>query len=154
MSHRGAWMPSRFPSWRARGDEHHLDEQCRSIPARPEARSVGDLRFKFELLDDLGDDPPKKQWIVKNIIARSETSAWIAPPGGLKSALLAELSFCVCALEDWHGYKTKRGGSVVYFALERGDLVKRRLRAYLLRSGLQKEYLSRTSPRSCLGWWT
>jgi hypothetical protein len=103
---------------------------------------LGDLRFKFELLDDLGDEPPQKKWIVKNIIARGETSAWIAPPGGLKSALMAELAFHVAAIEDWHGYKTKWGGSVVYFALERADLVKRRLRAYLLRSDIPSGELS------------
>jgi hypothetical protein len=94
-----------------------------------------DLRFKYELLHEVGDHPPKKRWLIKNIVALGETSAWIAPPGGLKSALLAELCFCVAVQRDWHGYKSKASGAVVYFALERADLVKRRLRAYLVRSG-------------------
>nr|WP_283807534.1 AAA family ATPase [Bradyrhizobium retamae] len=93
-----------------------------------------DLRFKYQMLHEIGDSPPKKRWLIKNVVALGETSAWIAPPGGLKSALLAELSFCVAAQRDWHGYKSKNSGGVVYFALERADLVKRRLRAYLVRS--------------------
>lgn len=94
-----------------------------------------DLRFKYQLLHEVGDVLPKKRWLIKNVVALGETSAWIAPPGGMKSALLAELSFCVAAQRDWHGYKSKISGGVVYFALERADLVKRRLRAYLVRSG-------------------
>lgn len=74
---------------------------------------------------------PKKSWLIKGLIAHGETSAWIAPPGGLKSALMAELSICVGWGDDWHGYKSKKFGNVVYFALERADLVKRRLRAHV-----------------------
>jgi hypothetical protein len=96
------------------------------------------LKFKFQLLQDLGDKPPVKDWLIKNVIALKETSSWIAPPGALKSALLGELAFAVARKRDWHDYKAKRTGSVVYFALERADLVKRRLRAYLARSGDQE----------------
>jgi hypothetical protein len=91
------------------------------------------LAFKYEFLNELSDEPPNKKWLIKNVIALGETSAWIAPPGGLKSALLAELAFCVASQRDWHGYRAKESGAVVYFALERADLVKRRLRAYLVR---------------------
>jgi hypothetical protein len=88
------------------------------------------LRFKYRLLSDLSPDPPAKGWIIKNVIAAGETSAWIGPPGSLKSALLAEMLFAVASKQDWHGYKVKRSGLLVYFALERADLVKRRLLAY------------------------
>lgn len=112
---------------------------------------LGDLRFKYELLDDLGNDLPNKRWLIKNIVAMGETSAWIAPPGGLKSALLAELSFNVAAQLDWHGYKAKISGPVVYFALERTDLVKRRLRPTSYAPVSQKRTFRRS--RSCPAWW-
>jgi hypothetical protein len=88
------------------------------------------LRFKFRLLRNLPDDLPQKDWLIKRVVAKNETSAWIAPPGGLKSALLCELAFAVASKTDWHGYKAKNTGAVVYFALERAELVDRRLRAY------------------------
>ena len=39
--------------------------------------------------------------------------------------------------DDWHGYRNKGAAGVVYFAIERADLVKRRLRAQPLRLGLK-----------------
>ncbi|MGZ3519307.1 MAG: hypothetical protein ACXVAM_19430, partial [Vulcanimicrobiaceae bacterium] len=52
------------------------------------------------------------------------------PPGAMKSALLAQAAICVGAGLDWHGYRNKGAAGVVYFAIERADLVKRRLRAH------------------------
>ena len=57
-----------------------------------------------------------KNWLVKGILAKGETSAWIAPPGGKKSALLAQASICVAAGLDWQGKRNKGSAGVVYFA--------------------------------------
>jgi hypothetical protein len=76
-----------------------------------------------------------KQWILKGIIARGETSSWIAPPGKGKSALLTELAVCVASGSNWRGHRSKEHCGVVYFALERGDLVRRRLAAHAKRTG-------------------
>jgi AAA domain len=78
-----------------------------------------------------------KRSILKGIIACGETSAWIAPPGAGKSALLTEISVHCAAKIDWRGHKAKEACGVVIFALERGDLFKRRLLAYQQRDGLQ-----------------
>ena len=44
---------------------------------------------------------------------------------------MTEMSKCTGSGEDWRGHRNKAGPSlVVYFAIERGDLVKRRLAAY------------------------
>ena len=91
------------------------------------------LKYKFKMLDELSSSPPEKDWLIKNVLALKETSAWIAPPGGMKSALIGELSFAVATRSDWHGHKAKATGAVVYFALERADLVGRRLRAHRAR---------------------
>jgi hypothetical protein len=79
-----------------------------------------------------------KLWILKGIIAIGETSAWVAPPGAGKSALLTEISVHCAAKVDWRGHRAKEACGVVYLALERGDLVRRRLHAYALRDGWQK----------------
>jgi hypothetical protein len=91
------------------------------------------LKFKYRLLRDLSLDPQAKPSIIKDIIVRGETSYWVAPPGGLKSALLCELAFSVATRTDWHGYRAKQSGAVIYFALERADLTRRRLTAHLAR---------------------
>src|SRR5205085_9398335 len=76
--------------------------------------------------------PTPKPWLIKNVIARGETSSWIAPPGKGKSALLTDISIHLASGTDWRGYRTKVKCGVIYFALERVDLVKRRLIAHKL----------------------
>src|SRR5437899_527369 len=92
--------------------------------------------YPLATFDEIDADPPVKRWLIKGILARGETSAWIAPPGAMKSALLAEAAICVGAGLDWHGYRNKGVAGVIYFAIERADLVKRRLRAHRQRLGL------------------
>jgi hypothetical protein len=83
-----------------------------------------------------------KQPIIKGVINWGETSAWIAPPGGMKSALLANIAVHVAAGIDWHGHKTKQRVNVIYFALERADLVRRRLVAQATRLGIDPKTLN------------
>lgn len=92
--------------------------------------------YRFVTFDEMEAQPPVKDWLIKGVFARGETSAWIAPPGAMKSALLAEATVCVAAGLDWHGYRNKSAAGVVYFAIERADLVKRRLRAHRRLLGL------------------
>lgn len=82
------------------------------------------------------DHTVAKRWIMKGIFARGETSAWVAPPKAGKSALLADICIAVAAGRDWRGKRSKERCAVVYFALERGDLVRRRLIATMRRDGI------------------
>jgi hypothetical protein len=92
--------------------------------------------YQFKTLDELAIEPVSKRWLIKGVFARGESSAWIAPPGMMKSALMAQASICVAAGLDWHGYRNKEAAGVVYFAIERADLVSRRLRAHVRLQGL------------------
>ena len=112
--------------------EHLSSQELDALATRIDGRQG--LKFKFQLLQDLGTEAPAKSWLIKNVVALKETSAWIAPPGAMKSALLCELAFAVASKSDWHGHRAKLTGAVVYFALERADLVKRRLQAYQARA--------------------
>jgi hypothetical protein len=85
---------------------------------------------------DLADNPPAKPWLIKSVIARDETSSWIAPPGKGKSALLADIAVHGAASKNWRGYLVKQPIGVVIFALERADLTRRRLIAYKRRDEL------------------
>jgi RecA-family ATPase len=61
----------------------------------------------------------------------------IAPPGGMKSALMAQAAICVAAGLDWNGKRSKERPGVLYFAIERADLVRRRLKAHGERQNLR-----------------
>lgn len=89
--------------------------------------------YKFQTAAEMSAMPVKKDWLIKGIFARGESSGWMAPPGGMKSALLAEASVSVAYGLDWHGYRSKGAAGVVYFALERADLVRRRILAHVAR---------------------
>jgi AAA domain len=97
-------------------DDDYVREKPRALP----------LTF----FNALSENPPTKPWLIKNVIARDETSSWFAPPGKGKSALLTDIAVHNAAGEDWRGYHTKASTGVVYFALERADLVRRRLIAH------------------------
>jgi AAA domain len=77
-----------------------------------------------------------KPWLIKNVIARGESSSWIGPPGSGKSALVSDISVHLANGTDWRGYRNKGRCGAIYFALERADLVKRRLIAHRSRDNL------------------
>jgi hypothetical protein len=84
----------------------------------------------FKTLADLAaEGEVQKKWLIKGVFARGETSAWVGPPGSMKSSLLCSAAIHASSpeLTDWFGYRCKEKTSSLYFALERSDLVKRRL---------------------------
>lgn len=116
-------------SWSAKNNR----EQGLSRREPPPPKSSA---FQLTYFDDCGAFA-EKRWILKGIIARGETSAWIAPPGAGKSALLTEISVHCAAQIDWRDHKSKEACGVLILALERGDLYKRRLLVYHQRRGLK-----------------
>jgi hypothetical protein len=116
-------------SWNAKNNREQ-ELSCRqSAPSKSSA-------FQLTYFDDCGAFA-EKRWILKGIIARGETSAWIAPPGAGKSALLTEIAVHSAAQIDWRDHKSKEACGVLILALERGDLYKRRLLVYQQRDGLK-----------------
>jgi hypothetical protein len=77
-----------------------------------------------------------KEWLIKGVIARGESSSWFGPPKVIKSGLLLDASVHLAAgVDEWRGYRIKERVGVVKFALERADLQRRRLGAYATRDG-------------------
>ncbi len=109
------------------GEQHGAPDQ-----AQPQQNTKA-LALTF--FDGLGEPIPKP-WLIKNVIARGETSSWIAPPAKGKSALLTDIAIHNAGGQDWRGHRTREPSGVVYFALERADLVKRRLTDYRRRDDL------------------
>jgi hypothetical protein len=69
--------------------------------------------------------PAIKPWMIKGVLAKGETSAWIAPPKGGKSTLVVDLAIAVASGRDWRGYQNNGASGVLYCALERAADVKR-----------------------------
>jgi AAA domain len=74
-----------------------------------------------------------KRALLKGVINRGETSSLVGPPGSGKSAFETEIAVHCALGRDWRGNKAKERCGVLIFALERGDLYRRRLHAYKLR---------------------
>jgi hypothetical protein len=77
-----------------------------------------------------------KVWYIKGVIAPNEVSNWCGAPKSGKSALVGDLAMHFCAGRNWRGYRSKQSGGVIYFALERADLVERRWNAQAAEYGL------------------
>jgi hypothetical protein len=102
---------------------------------RPEPPRDAGTAFPFTTFADACAAAAAKLWLFKYLLARGETSAWVGPPGSLKSAILIALAYALATGQDWCGKRNKGRCAVIYFALERPDLTKRRLRAYAERDG-------------------
>ncbi|MBR1145087.1 AAA family ATPase [Bradyrhizobium sp. AUGA SZCCT0431] len=125
-----------------------LDAQIQEIEEEHRQRRAR-LKYPFRLIQELSFKPAPKRWIVKGLLAKGETSAWIAPPGGMKSALMAELSVCAANQLPWHGRRVDSCFPVVYFALERADLVQRRLAAHCTRLNLSADDMAQMDIAIC-----
>lgn len=115
------------------GDPDDVESSVSHLKEKPETKASSALALSY--YNELSDVPPKF-WIMKFVLARGETSNWFGPPGVGKSVLMTDLAFHVAAGMDWRGYRSKERCGVVYIALERGALVKRRLSAYMRKHGL------------------
>lgn len=94
--------------------------------------------FRYQTLEEIQRHQiVAKLWLLKGVLAKGETSAWIGPPGSLKSALATQMLLHASAGIDWHGHRSKFACAAIYFALERGDLVRRRLTAQMLKLSLE-----------------
>ena len=127
--------PEERARWAESAREYQENRQRTTIkPNGPQAEArVQPVRLTF--FDQLTKAAPKP-WLIKYVMARGETSSWVAPPGKGKSALLADTAVHLALGAPWRGYRTKECCGAVYFALERADLVKRRFTAHRLRDNL------------------
>lgn len=68
----------------------------------------------------------RREWLVPGLIGLGDLVAVFGPPGGGKSALVADLSVAVASGRVWFG-RPVTAGSVLYFAAERRDVTDRRI---------------------------
>ena len=128
------WSPEERAKWAEAAREYHEQRQRGPQGWMPQSEPVQAVRLTF--FDEL-TKAARKPWVIKNVMARGETSSWVAPPAMAKSALLTEVAVHLGDGKDWRGYRIKERCGVIYFAIERADLTKRRLTAHRLRDKLK-----------------
>jgi hypothetical protein len=84
----------------------------------------------FVLFDQIDITP--KEWLAEKLLGVAEVSCWYGEPGSGKSVLIEDFGLHVAAGMPWLGRGVKRG-AVLYIALERAQLVKRRALAFKLK---------------------
>ena len=83
---------------------------------------------KFVLYVDLRDSV-SKAWLVRHMLGMGEASTFYGAPGCGKGVIIEDMCLHIAAGWEWHGRPVTRG-AVVYIALERRQLVKRRAMAF------------------------
>jgi AAA domain len=103
------------------------EKENMSVHPFPQPAPVAPLRLDF--FEDCKKEQ-RKDWLIKGVLAEGEDSTWFGLPGKTKSMLLTDIAVHIASGRDWRGYKTKKKVGVLYLALERATLTKRRLAAY------------------------
>jgi hypothetical protein len=90
----------------------------------------------FILFDQIENVP--KVWLVEDYLGAGELSCWYGEPGSGKSILAEDSGLHVAGrFPHWLGREISIHGAVVYFALERANLVMRRAVAFKLKHNVR-----------------
>jgi hypothetical protein len=89
---------------------------------------------KFVLYGELSPDA-NKEWLITGLLGHTELSVVYGHPGSGKSVFVEDAALRIAAGWEVHGRPVRRG-AVLYVALERFSLVKRRAIAFRVKHGL------------------
>jgi hypothetical protein len=93
-------------------------------------------RGKFVLFGELSPDA-NKEWLITGLLGHAELSVVYGHPGSGKSVFVEDAALRIAAGWEVHGRPVRRG-AVLYVALERYVLVKRRAIAFRVKHGLSE----------------
>jgi hypothetical protein len=74
-------------------------------------------RLRLRTVAD-AEHAPRRDYLVKPLLARGELSAWWGAPKAGKSFLVLRLAWCIALGRDFPGFKVKRARRVLYVAAE------------------------------------
>jgi len=98
----------------------------------PPASKIRAVPFPYVLPRDITLGP--KAFLIDGFVGAAETSAWYGPPDGGKSTVVLDAACHVAAGTDYCGNRITQG-SVLYIAVERGAVVRRRVLAWCRHHG-------------------
>ena len=146
----GRGIPDRF--------DRAIGEPDNSIRVKPESKArrpdgKTSKAFPFILQKNINLEP--KQFLIDGFLGLHETSAFYGSPDSGKSTVVIHAACCLAADHDFCGRRVKQG-LVVYVAVERGGVVKRRIKAWCVehnvsdipaRHGRRYQYCRRSARR-------
>lgn len=110
-----------------RGDKNKLmaivDKLVDWTPVPPESH-FGAIRF-----EDLDAKGQELEWLIQDVMTRSEVSIWWGPPGCGKSFLILDAAYAIARGGTWYSRRVKQG-LVIYQAGEGGRGVIKRMKAF------------------------
>jgi hypothetical protein len=119
------------PGWSGKFNFGKIGNRRAAI--EPQAsRPQSEIKSRFSLVwaHDIGDEDNHKEWIIRDIFGAGEFSYIVGQPGAGKSMCATDMACHVAAGWDWHGFKVKKPGFVLYIAAERAKLTRRRIKAW------------------------
>lgn len=112
-------------------DNKPLDDILTDAQALIESLSVRGKETKFGLSAWRDISTPKPiDWLIENALEANSLACLYGPSGCGKSFIAVDLSLCIASGNDWHGHKVNQG-SVIYFAGEGREGLRRRVAAWL-----------------------
>ena len=117
-------------------DEHEFGgnghDGAREEAGAGNGKSTSSKAFPFVLFDHIENVP--KTWVVDGVLGVAEMSCLYGEPGSGKSVLAEDLGLHVAGpFSEWLGREIGAHGAVIYVALERPNLVKRRAIAFKIK---------------------
>lgn len=85
--------------------------------------------FRLNAWRDISTPKPVN-WLIKGVLEANSLASLFGASGCGKSFIAVDLSLCIASGSNWHGHKVNQG-SVVYFAGEGREGVRRRVAAWL-----------------------
>jgi Uncharacterized conserved protein len=83
--------------------EQQSDDEGEKPTDDKPADSKSKKKSSLIYFNDAVNEEVSKEWIIKDVIAKDETSSWIGPPKSGKSAIATDLCISVAAGADWRG---------------------------------------------------
>jgi hypothetical protein len=111
-----------------------MDAQPIPLEVYEREQSAAKPAGNFTLYRDI-EAMPRKDWLVRDFLGDAELSCAFGAPGTSKSAITIDLSAHIAAGREWFGRRVMQG-PVLYVALERAAVVKRRLAAWRKHHGI------------------
>lgn len=108
-----------------------VDEVLSDVQAKLNSltRSQSGTVFKLNTWKEIANPTPIN-WLIRDVLESNNLACLYGASGCGKSFVAVDLSLCVASGNYWHGHKVKQG-SVVYFAGEGKEGLRRRVAAWL-----------------------
>lgn len=112
-------------------DGRTVDEVLSDVQARINSltRSQSGTAFKLNTWKEIANPSPVN-WLIRDVLESNNLACLYGASGCGKSFVAVDLSLCIASGNSWHGHKVKQG-SVVYFAGEGKEGLRRRVAAWL-----------------------